>query len=83
VEKQARDANALMRCYQLTPPDGPKFEAAIVDEPDKTYVISNRGGKWAPDEVLHFADLIMPEQALNEWEVLRIEPDQLEGDAEP
>jgi hypothetical protein len=82
-KKQARDANALLRCYQLTPPDGPKFQAAIVEEGDTVHVISNRGGTWKPDEALHFADLIAPEQALGEWEVTRIEPDQLEGDAEP
>jgi hypothetical protein len=70
-----------LRCYQMTPPEGRKFQAAIVEEGDTVHVISNRSGTWKPDEILHFADLIAPEQALGEWEVTRIEPDQLEGDA--
>jgi hypothetical protein len=68
----------IVRCYQLTPPDRPKFQAAILEEGGSVHVISNRSGNWKPDEALHFADLILPEQALNEWDVILIEPDQLE-----
>lgn len=69
----------IVYCYQVTPPYGPKFQAAILEAVGSLHVISNRSGSWKPDEALHFADLIMPEQALNEWDVTRIEPDQLEG----
>jgi hypothetical protein len=70
----------IVYCYQLTPPfSKSKFQAAILEEGGDVYVISNRSGTWKPDEALHFADLIMPEQALYEWDVTRIEPDQLEG----
>jgi hypothetical protein len=82
-KKQAHDsADAVVYAYQLTPPDGSKFQAAIVEKDDKVHVISNRGGSWKPDEALHFADLIMPEQALGDWDVIHIEPDQMEQDAE-
>jgi hypothetical protein len=69
----------IVRCYQLTPPDRPEFQAAILEEGGSVHVISNRSGNWKLDECLHFADLIMPELALNEWDVTRIELDQLEG----
>jgi len=69
----------IVYCYQLTPPYGQKFQAAILKEGGSLNVISNRSGNWKPDGALHFADLIMPEQALYEWDVTRIEPDQLEG----
>jgi hypothetical protein len=70
----------IVRCYELTPPfSKSKFQAAVLEEGGGVYVVSNRSGTWKPDEALHFADLIMPEQALNEWDVTRIEPDQLEG----
>jgi hypothetical protein len=67
-------------CYELTPPfSKSKFQAAIMKEGGDLYVISNRSGTWKPDEALHFADLLRPEFRLYEWDVTRIEPDQLEG----
>jgi hypothetical protein len=70
----------IVYCYQLTPPfSKSKFQAAILEEGATFMLSSNRSGTWKPDEALHFADLIMPEQALYEWDVTRIEPDQLEG----
>ena len=70
----------IVYCYQLTPPYGQKFQAAILEEGGSEYVVSNRSGNWKIDEALHFADLIMPEQGpLYEWDVNRIKPDQLEG----
>ena len=70
----------IVDCFELTPPfSKSKFQAAILKEGGGLWVISNRSGTWKPDEALHFADLICPEQALYEWDVDRIEPDQLEG----
>ena len=70
----------IFRCYQLTPLfSKSKFQAAILEKGGSLHVVSNRSGTWKPDETLHFADLMSPEFELNEWDVDRIEPDQLEG----
>lgn len=71
----------IVRAYKLSQSDGPSFQAAIVSEDDvKVHVVSNRDGTWKRDDNLHFADLVMPEQALSDWDVVPIEPDQLEKD---
>jgi hypothetical protein len=82
---QAQDAEneKLLRCYQLSLDGGPSFQAVIADENGVMKVLSNRNGKWAPEEVLSWVDLVMPEQKLNDWDVTQIEPDQLAEDAEP
>jgi hypothetical protein len=76
----ARDAapGAVFRRYKLVPPDGTEFEAALIkDESGGISVQSNRDGTWKPEEEIHFADLIAPEQAMSEWEVTAMEPGEL------
>lgn len=67
----------IWRCYELTPPfSKSKFQAAILSGGN---VVSNRSGNWKLDDALNYVDLMMPEQGpLYEWDVDRIEPDQLE-----
>jgi hypothetical protein len=69
----------IVFCFELISPysSRQKFQAAIISGGG---VVSNRSGSWKSDEALTYADLIMPEQGpLYEWDVTRIEPDQLEG----
>lgn len=78
---QAKDtaSGKVIRGYELSQPEGPKFKAAIIEGPDgQVSVFSNRSGTWAPDLELHFADLIMPEQSLSDWEVSPLKPDELD-----
>lgn len=72
----AHDSEGVISQYKLTPPDGNPFEARIVKDSSGTGIVveSTRSGAWAPDDKLHFADLIAPEQALGDWEVTRVEP---------
>jgi hypothetical protein len=68
----------VIRGYDLSQPEGPKFKAAIIEQPDGiTGVISNRTGSWISDPEIHYADLIMPEQALSDWDVEPINNDTL------
>lgn len=74
--EQAHDAEGEtkpLRRYRLRQEDGPEFEAALVEGDGKIDVYTNRNGAWAPDDALSFADLIMPEQRLADWDVERIE----------
>ena len=76
----ANDTKAF-RQYKLAGPDGEKFEAAIVERDGTAVVLTTRSGKWALDEELSFADLIMPEQRLgSDWEVKQVEPGQISAD---
>lgn len=82
---QAHDSAAgkIIRGYELSQTDGPKFKAAIIEDVDgKVSVTSNRTGPWAPDAELHYADLIMPEQTLGDWDVVPIKPDELASEIE-
>jgi hypothetical protein len=64
--------NALRR-YRLRPPTGAAFEAAIVYADSGLRVLTNRqGGVWRSDPAIQVADLLMPEQNLNEWDVERL-----------
>jgi hypothetical protein len=76
---QAKDAESVgpLRCYQLSKEDGPSFQAVIVKKDDTLEVLTNRGGDWAPEPELSFADLVMPEQSLSDWNVTPIQPEQL------
>lgn len=56
--------------YRVTRPDGHTFHAKIVDVGDGVAgVVSNQGGTWARESLLTPADLIMPEQEFNEWDI--------------
>ena len=55
--------------YRVTPSDGDPFIAMIVSLDGGLGVVSNRGGKWTPETLLTVADLIMPEQEFNEWDI--------------
>lgn len=79
-QQQAHDAESgtVIRAYELSQEGGPSFKAAIVESGDGLQVISNRNGKWGNEEAIHYADLIMPEQALEDWEVKPLEPSELE-----
>lgn len=77
---KAADAapGSVFRRYKLTPPDGKPFEAAILKEESGGIAVqSNRNGRWEPEEQIHYADLIAPEQAMSEWEVEPLEPGEL------
>lgn len=69
----------FFRCYELIPPFSKlKFQAVVLMKGGDLYVVSNRSGPWKPDQALHVADLMMPEQGpLYDWDVDRIAPDQL------
>ncbi len=76
----AHDAvgDKVFRQYKLEGPDGEKFEAAIIEKDGVASVVSTRMGKWAPDEALSWADLIMPEQRLgSDWEVRAVTPGEI------
>jgi hypothetical protein len=60
---------SAIRAYKLTPPGGAPFHAAVVPIGEGVAVMTDRGGAWARDDSLHFADLVMPEQRLADWEV--------------
>lgn len=66
------------RAYRMTPPSGAAFDVALVeDENGKVKVLSNKTGDWAPETTLALADIMCPEQALNEWEVAKIDPPEI------
>jgi hypothetical protein len=79
--KQAKDSvdsgDQVLRRYKLSQPDGPEFEAVIAKQDGEVFVLTNRTGSWAPDEELSYADLIMPEQALSDWDVTPMEPGEI------
>jgi Uncharacterized protein conserved in bacteria (DUF2213) len=78
---QAHDSvgNEVLRRYRLTSPDKETFEAAIVSKGGVLSVLTNKSGMWLPDESLSYADLVMPEQALEDWSVEKLAPSNLEN----
>lgn len=56
----------------MTHPLGQSFLAVILNEAGFP-VLSNRNGIWEPDPHITMADLLCPEQELNEWDVVRDE----------
>jgi Uncharacterized protein conserved in bacteria (DUF2213) len=80
-EMQAKDSAAEegkpLRRYKLNQPDGPSFEAVIVKDGNTIKVLSNRDGSWGPESDIGYADLVMPEQKLSDWEVTPLEPGEL------
>lgn len=66
-------ADDIQRIYRVTPPDGDPFLAAVVKVGDGYGVVSQRTGQWAKDDQLHFADLLMPEQHLADWDITELE----------
>jgi hypothetical protein len=78
-QAQAHDSAAgkVIRGYRLALEGGPTFKAAIVADDGVLSVVSNRSGKWTPDDKLSYADLIMPEQALGDWDVTPVDPGEL------
>jgi hypothetical protein len=60
--------------FRVTPPDGGPFYARIIDVDGLAAVVSNRGGRWAPETLLTVADLVMPEQEFAEWDVRQDRP---------
>jgi hypothetical protein len=63
---------SVERVFKLTPPDGAPFYAAVVSKGGALSVASNRAGKWDNEPIIGVADLVMPEQALSEWDVEEI-----------
>src|SRR6185437_8068567 len=49
----------------------------VEGEGGKLEVLTNKTGTWERDDTLSFADLVMPEQRLGDWDVTRIEPKPL------
>jgi hypothetical protein len=68
-EDAAADERRTVRVFKLKPPDGEPFVAALAGG----RVVSNRGGKWADENQISVADLVMPEQRLGEWDVEEID----------
>jgi hypothetical protein len=68
-----KEVMEAMRVYKLRSPADKTFYAAIVPHLEGVTLISTRSGKWAEDNKLHFADLLMPEQDLNDWDVEKVE----------
>lgn len=67
--------------YHVQPPNGHKdFLAAVVDEDGVAKVYTTRSGAWQPDDGVNMADLIMPEQHWNEFEVEKIGTDEVDLD---
>jgi hypothetical protein len=62
----------VIRAYKLQPPGGPPFHAAVVQLGEGVAVVTDRSGGWQRDDSLHFADLVMPEQKLSDWDVERV-----------
>lgn len=64
--------------YELTPPDGKPFAAAIVVGSDNVVKVlsTRRGGEMEPDDKLNAADLMRPEYRLHEWDVREIKSEQ-------
>lgn len=58
-----------IRTYRLTSPANQTFFAALVPYNEGVAVASTRNGSWAPETIIHFADLIMPEQDLEDWDI--------------
>ena len=58
-----------LRMYQMTPPDGAPFQAAIDGNFD---VLSNRSGEWKKEDAWKAVDLLHPEISFNEWDVKRL-----------
>lgn len=75
-------ADNIPRFYELTPPHGATFFACIVEQPvGMLTALTTRDGSWASDPSIHFADLMMPEQKLNDWDVKRVQLSQVpQGD---
>jgi len=61
------------RVYDVVTPKGESFQAKIVDAGGGLdEVVSNRNGSWEPEPLLTTADLLMPEQEFNEWDIRRV-----------
>jgi hypothetical protein len=63
----------IFRLYRVRSPLGEVFGAAIVYTADQgLHVMANRGGDWHIDPSVRAADLALPEQDWNEWDVERL-----------
>lgn len=69
----------VIQAYKLTPfGNGKPFYAAIVDMGlPGPVALTNRLGYWARDDQIHFADLMMPQFKLYEWDVDKIPTSEL------
>lgn len=65
------DTGALRR-YRLRSPAGEVFDAAIVYADNELRVVTDRSGQWQPDATIQVADLIMPEQNFDDWDVEKL-----------
>lgn len=62
--------------YRVTSPSGKEFYAAtIFVSSNKVYVISTRNGMWELEPVFRPEDLATPIYEFNEWDVVKIDPD--------
>jgi hypothetical protein len=61
--------------FEITSPLGKKFSAKIEFGAEGPVVVSNRNGKWEPEEQLQVADLIMPEYNFADWDIKEIKVD--------
>jgi hypothetical protein len=62
----------FLASYTVIPPTGEPFRAVILNDGQFT-VRSNRKGVWERDPHITTADLLCPEQDLNEWDIVRDE----------
>ena len=66
------------RFYKLVTPAGVTVFAAIVERPKDTLaLLSTRNGAWNLETILGYADLMMPEQKLGDWDVTRVSETQV------
>lgn len=59
----------IVALYEMTPPDGPAFKAAIDGD---WKVLSNRSGEWRKESVWKAVDLMHPHISFNEWDIKKL-----------
>jgi hypothetical protein len=60
--------------YLLTPPCGKPFYAILKARADNVLVATtNRSGTWQVADADFIANLLMPEQDWNEWDIVKID----------
>jgi hypothetical protein len=69
-----------LHAFRVRDISGRTWFACIVRQTnsDRIAVLSNRMGRWAPDD-FHPAELLNPEQEHIEWDVVAVEPDEMPG----
>jgi hypothetical protein len=77
VQMRDSQGDEVIRRYKLTPPEGESFEAVIVNRSGTLAVMTNKEGKWLPEEKLSYVDLVMPEQLLSDWDVEKLDLGEL------